>query len=246
MRIEKRRWDDIVLLTLIGEIDAYSRDRFATKIDVLVERGFTRLAFNLRLLTFINSAALGYLIRMRTQVERAGGEILIVQPSQFVRKTLTILGLDDLFPLPGSDAEAIRHFRGDIGDDADLDPGRLPVEVGNDMVGAGALVFRVLEGPGAIPAPPGSILDVGTVSRLEDDWAVFRWRVPAPGCSDATSGITTDNVEDVIRPGVPLEIRYREPLDTKSPFKVHESRIKAVEMVTGEGGAPEAEITLEH
>jgi anti-anti-sigma factor len=246
MRIEKRRWDDIILLTFIGEIDVYSRERFTSKIDTLVERGYSRMAFNLRLLTFVNSAALGYLIRTRTAVEQMGGDLLLVQPSKFVEKTLVILGLDDLFHLPDSDADAIRHFLGAVGTDVDIDPGRLKVEVGDEMIGAGALVFRLLDGPGAVPEGNGAILDLGRVSRLDEAAVVFRWTIPGSGCSDATSGITTDNFRDVLHPGVPIEVRFREPLDTKSPFTVLDARVSGIETFEGEGGVREAEITVEH
>ena len=110
VRVEKRRSGDVTVLTFTGEFDALSLRTVSAEIDTLVESGYTKLCFNLRLLTYIHSAALGYLIRTKNRAEERGGDLVLVQPSKFVSKTLYILGLDELFKLFDCDVDAIDHF----------------------------------------------------------------------------------------------------------------------------------------
>ena len=54
----------VAILGFTGEFDAFNLPTVSEKIDVLIQTGCTELVFNLRLLKFINSSALGYLIRV--------------------------------------------------------------------------------------------------------------------------------------------------------------------------------------
>ena len=76
MKVERKEWDGVTILTFTGEWDAFNLPTFSAKIDNLVESGNTNLVFNLRLLTFINSSALGYLVKTKRAVEAGGGDLV--------------------------------------------------------------------------------------------------------------------------------------------------------------------------
>jgi anti-anti-sigma factor len=110
VRLEKRRVDDVTVLTVDGEIDALSLRTLSTEIDALIETGCERLCLDLHLLTYINSAALGHLIRTKRRTVARGGDLVLVRPSAFVSRTLYILGLDEMFDTFESDMEAVEFL----------------------------------------------------------------------------------------------------------------------------------------
>ena len=59
MKVERNRVQDVTILKFVGEFDAFNLPTYSQKIDALVEEGETSMVFNLHLLTFINSSALG-------------------------------------------------------------------------------------------------------------------------------------------------------------------------------------------
>ncbi len=245
MRIEKRRWEDVVILTFIGEFDAFNLENFSAKIDILIETGFEKLGFNLRLLTFINSAALGYLIRTKKLIEERGGNLVLIQPSKFVKKTLLTLGLDELFKIFENDVDAIRYFNDGI-EDSTINLKDLPVETDDKLIGTGAIIFRVLDGaPEAAPVK-GAIHSVGRIVNLYKNGPIFRWRIPAPGTEDAGAGLTTENFDQKVHEGTNLKIKFRQPLAVKSHFFEAEGGVTSVTKETDEAGNERATIHLEY
>ena len=97
MKVEKRRYDDVVILKFIGEFDASNLPTFASKIDQMVDAGDRQLVLDLHALKFINSSALGYLIKTSKRVKELGGELVLARPSKFISKTLVTLGLEGVF-----------------------------------------------------------------------------------------------------------------------------------------------------
>jgi anti-anti-sigma factor len=245
MRIEKRRWEDVVVLTFVGEFDAFNLENFSAKIDTLIETGYTKLAFNLRLLTFINSAALGYLIRTKKLLEGRSGNLVLIQPSKFVKKTLVTLGLDQLFKIFEADVDAIGFFHSGV-ESGTIDLKDLPVETDDKLIGAGAIIFQVSDAVEAEVAPTGAIHSVGRIVNLYKDGPVFKWQIPTPGSEKAGSGITTENFDQMIHESTKLDIKFRQPLAVKSHFFKAEAKVVSVEKSLEEGGIEEAMIRLDY
>ena len=53
------------------------------RIAALIERGTNHLLLDMRLVKFINSTALGAIIRVHKRCKAEGGELVISQPSSF-------------------------------------------------------------------------------------------------------------------------------------------------------------------
>jgi len=245
MRIEKRRWEDVVVLTFIGEFDAFNLENFSAKIDILIETGYVKLGFNLRLLTFINSAALGYLIRTKKLVKERGGNLVLIQPSKFVKKTLLTLGLDELFKIFEADVDAIRFFHSGVEDSA-INLKDLPVETDDSLIGTGAIIFRDLDTPRDAGPGKGAIHSVGRIINLYKGGPVFRWQIPTPGSDDAGAGITTENFDQRIHEGTKVKIKFRQPLAVKSHFFEAEAKVSSVAKEMDDAGNEEATINLEY
>ena len=104
MNIDKSLHDDYAILTLKGEFDTFYCPALIAEVDDLIERGVSHLVLNMRLVKFINSTALGAIIKAHKRCRAEEGELVIAQPSPFVRDVITKVGIDKLIDLH-SDAE---------------------------------------------------------------------------------------------------------------------------------------------
>ena len=110
MKIEQKMVGDVTLLTFTGKFDAFNLPTISEKLDDLIQTGIRKLVFNLRLLKFINSSSLGYLIKVHKRLREAGGELVLSEPSQFFRSTVTSLGIDQIFKTFPNDDDAVKYF----------------------------------------------------------------------------------------------------------------------------------------
>lgn len=110
MKIDKSLSEDYAVLTLKGEFDTFYCPRFQEEIESLVDQGVNHVILNLRLVKFINSTALGAVIKAHKRCKAEGGELVISKPSPFVQKVVKSLGIDQLVPMFDEDDAAIRHI----------------------------------------------------------------------------------------------------------------------------------------
>jgi len=110
MEIRTRHEGDVTLVAISGELDAFNLPALEQAVDRMVEEGSHQLVFNLGHVQFISSPALAYLVKTLRRAEREGGDLVLSQPSQFLRSTIRVLGLDEMFWVFGSDREALAHF----------------------------------------------------------------------------------------------------------------------------------------
>jgi len=110
MKVVKKIWEDRALLTLTGEFDPFVCRPFLEQIDLLLQEGIYFLVLNMEQVTFINSTAIGGLLKARRKAREAGGEMLLSSPSPFVQETLDQLGLSDLIRRFPNDEQALESF----------------------------------------------------------------------------------------------------------------------------------------
>jgi anti-sigma B factor antagonist len=97
----------IPMVHLRGELDAYSAAHFRGALISLTQEGHRFVVLHLGSLDFIDSVGLGSMVSVYTRLKKAGGSLYIAAPSEQLSKVLHITGLDALFPLYASDAEAM-------------------------------------------------------------------------------------------------------------------------------------------
>ncbi len=97
---------DHAVLHLRGEFDTYYVSSLQTEIDALVASGTVNLILNLRLVKFINSTALGAIIKASRQCGAKGGKLALSRPSPFCRGLIEKVGLDRVVPIYDTDDAA--------------------------------------------------------------------------------------------------------------------------------------------
>ncbi len=103
----ERRGEGLGIVTLAGEVDIYTAPRFKECLLELLDGGVERLVVDLNGVTFIDSTALGVLIGGVRRVNAASGAMALVVTSRPVERVLSITGLDRVFTIKESLADAI-------------------------------------------------------------------------------------------------------------------------------------------
>jgi len=110
MHISVEPRDDHAILHLRGEFDTYYVPHLQKEIDDLAKAGILRVVLNLRLVKFINSTALGAIIKASKGLAAKGGKLAISRPSAFCRDILEKVGLDRVVGVYDSDEAAAASF----------------------------------------------------------------------------------------------------------------------------------------
>jgi len=150
MKIERKTAGNVTILAFTGEFDAFNLPQVGEKIDTLIQKGCTHLVFNLRLLKFINSSALGYLIKTAKRLKELDGELVLSEPSKFFQTTIKTLGIDQIFRIYPDDQEAVKYFHAHDAEEYKQDDG---VAVDDKLLGSTTMFFRLLDAPETIGRP---------------------------------------------------------------------------------------------
>ena len=215
MQITAEPREDYTILHLRGEFDTYYCPYLLQEIETLQGAGVKRIALNLRLVKFINSTALGAIIKASKTLQAAGGRLAIARPSVFVRDIMEKVGLDRVVPIFDSDEDAGRHLvatapvRGrssseeSVLDDessvlfSPADPSRVEHFI-PESARSGSL--NPSQGN-----PFGLWRGVGRMSGLDADGLRFVW-------NGGTTGLTPFEMGQMLSLGTDLRVKFRLPL----------------------------------
>jgi len=219
MKIDRKTAGDVTLLAFTGEFDAFNLPTISEKIDALIQSGVSRLVFNLHLLKFINSSALGYLIKTSKRLKELDGELVLSEPSKFFQSTIATLGIDQIFKIFPNDEEAVKYFHQAGGKEQTKFEG-IPVD--EKLLGSTAMFFRLLDDPKAGMA-------VGKILSIYEDGPTFKY----PSDPDK---VKIDPMELTI--GRKLWIKFRQPfLDKERFFEMEAEIAMAVDLDDAQGAA---------
>jgi anti-sigma B factor antagonist len=109
MKIGHKAVGAVTILDLDGEFDAANLKDATARLDELIGLN-TQVVLNLRRLRFINSLALGYLLKKSKLLAERGGELVLAEPSTSFVATIRTLGIDQVFHVFPTDYEAIDYF----------------------------------------------------------------------------------------------------------------------------------------
>lgn len=99
MNIDRSLHDDYATLTLKGEFDTFYCPALMQEVESLIERGINMLILDMHVVKFINSTALGAVIRAHKRCRAEGGDLVIAQPSLFVKNVVKSVGIDKLIAM---------------------------------------------------------------------------------------------------------------------------------------------------
>lgn len=106
MQITAEPREDFTILHLRGEFDTFYCSLLQKEIDSLTAAGVVHIVLNLRLVKFINSTALGAIIKASKGLAAKDGQLVISRPSSFCRDIMEKVGLDRVVPIHPSDEAA--------------------------------------------------------------------------------------------------------------------------------------------
>src|SRR5262245_36259564 len=182
----------------------------------MIESGDRQLVLDLHALKFINSAALGYLIKTNKRLKELRGEMVLARPSRFIQKTLVTLGLDGVFTAFQTVEDGIMHFkRGESIGKLDLEGG----EYDEALTGSVPILFRTLDRD----QDPNQ---VGRIVTLYDDGILFRYEPQAKSAGK-------DPVESDLVQGSKWKIKFRQPFALKDHYFEMSSTVTQVSRLGG-------------
>lgn len=94
-----------------GSVDAFTFPKFQKAVTDLTEAGTLYLVVDLRGMVYIASVGINFLINLRVQRRKAGGEVILVDPQPNVMKILKMLGLLEVLIVAPTVEEAWSQMR---------------------------------------------------------------------------------------------------------------------------------------
>jgi len=107
MHISVEPSENHAILHLRGEFDTYYCPMLQEEIDGVLKSGVHNVVLNMRMVKFINSTALGAIIKASKALGVEGGKLAISRPSPFCKDILEKVGLDRVVPVFDSDEAAV-------------------------------------------------------------------------------------------------------------------------------------------
>ena len=102
---------DVTVIEFQGGIDDFPA--LVQSVDNRIAGGDRRLIVDLQALPFINSAALGYLIRAHKNMEDEGGELALARVQPAILRILEMTHIDEVLPAFATVEEAVAYLGGD-------------------------------------------------------------------------------------------------------------------------------------
>lgn len=94
LQIAERRVGDVTFLTLAGRLILDEGENpLRAKIDALIREGRTDVVVDLHDVTYLDSCGVGALVEKCVSLRKAGGDLMLLCPSERCRHTLEITGL---------------------------------------------------------------------------------------------------------------------------------------------------------
>ena len=99
--------DGVYVVTLAGELDLHTCPEFREALLCVISTGARYVIVDLSLTTFVDSTALGVLLRGVERLRETGGNLSVVCPDANIRKVFEVTGLHRVFELHDSRVEAL-------------------------------------------------------------------------------------------------------------------------------------------
>jgi anti-sigma B factor antagonist len=104
--------DNIVIVNFAGRlIEKNQATELLNEIEMLVESEALNLVIDLAELEYMNSTGLNVLITLLTRARKSGGEAILANESEIIKKLLVITKLNQIFGVADSVEKAVQLFR---------------------------------------------------------------------------------------------------------------------------------------
>ena len=107
LQLETRAEGTWTILDVGGEVDLSTAPALREQLESLIAGGARDLVVNLEQVGFMDSSGLGVLVAVQKRLAEAGGRMALVCREGPTLKVLAITGLDRVFPVHASVADAV-------------------------------------------------------------------------------------------------------------------------------------------
>ena len=213
MHIKAEPRENYTVLHLRGEFDTFYCPLLQAEIDSLTAAGVNNIALNLRLVKFINSTAMGAIIKASKSLKATGGKLTISRPSAFCRETLSKVGLERVVPIFDSDESAGAAMQGEIAakpqseDDMLREDETIIIFSPVDEERAGHYISRENEVTNPVHGHTfgSKWRGLGRMAGLDAECVRFTW-------NGGNTGLTTFEMAQLLSPGTEIKTKFRLPL----------------------------------
>jgi anti-sigma B factor antagonist len=87
------------LFEIVGRIDGDNALAMAKAIEHAVISGRDQVFLDMSAVEYMNSAGLRELVKTFKLVQRVGGRLILINPSEYVRKLIELVGLESIFEI---------------------------------------------------------------------------------------------------------------------------------------------------
>jgi stage II sporulation protein AA (anti-sigma F factor antagonist) len=214
MHIQAEARDNYTVLHLRGEFDTFYCPLLLQEVEGLIAAGERRVVLNMRLVRFVNSTALGTILKAHKAMQAVEGALSISRPSTFVRDILEKVGIDKIVGVHDSDESAgaaLTDEGATAGDDDTL----------LDLDDGGSILFTLVDGErlehfvarssGAITNPVhghafgSNWRGIGRMATLDAENLSFTW-------DGGKTGLTPFEMGQLLALGTELAVKFRLPL----------------------------------
>jgi anti-sigma B factor antagonist len=102
--------NDGYIIALSGEVDLYTAPEFKQQLLEIIGKGGKHVVVDLSDTTFIDSTTLGVLVGGVKRLRPTGGQLSLVCSDRNITKIFEITGLNKVFPIYDSRAEAVESI----------------------------------------------------------------------------------------------------------------------------------------
>ena len=107
LSVTSSQHDDVCVVTVTGEVDVHTAAQLRVALDEEIAAGHTRIVLDLDGVGFLDSTGLGVLVGRLKLVRNHSGWLRIVCSNDRVLRVFRITGLDKVFGIHPSVAEAV-------------------------------------------------------------------------------------------------------------------------------------------
>lgn len=111
LRIRQEIQDDILILSLLGQLDVMTSDIFTSVVGPATVAAMKYVVIDLRDVTLVDSSVIGVIVALLKKTRAQGGDTVIAEVGVQPLEVFKILNLDKSIRIFRSTAEAIRHCR---------------------------------------------------------------------------------------------------------------------------------------
>ncbi|MBC3541543.1 STAS domain-containing protein [Rufibacter sediminis] len=112
MKIDHTLENNILLIRLEGDmIGGPETQRLMDLANATIDDSMLLSAVDLSNVRFINSTGIGVLVSLLTKFRNRGGELILINPSEHIRKLLIITKLNAIFTIAEDDTNAVQLLK---------------------------------------------------------------------------------------------------------------------------------------